>query len=130
MVAGIAESAGSPRQAVLRSFEMAIAVILKDGSRDGCLLVNTALELAAHDSESEEIVRRAFTGMEGFYRTMIVKGQTGGEIPPEVSPPDAARALLGLFLGLRVLVRSRPDPFLLQSIREQAEVLLGGAAPT
>ena len=79
-VAEIARSSKSPRQAIKRIFRMASAAILEDGSRDGCLLINTALELSPHDCASEEIVRRAFTGMEGFFRTMIERGQASGEI--------------------------------------------------
>ena len=45
-----------------------------------------------------------------------------------MSPTHAARALLGLFLGLRVLGRSRPDAPLLRSIKKQAEALLSAPA--
>ena len=37
---------------------------------------------------------------------------------------ETARALLGLFIGLRVLSRSRPEEALLRSITHQAEALL------
>ena len=123
LVAEIVQSAASPRQAIKDTFEMAIAVVL-EGSRDGCLLINTALELSPHDRESAEIVTRAFVAMEGFFRSMIEQGQANGEIPENVSPTDTARALLSLFIGLRVLARSRPEASLLRSIANQAEALL------
>ena len=74
---------------------------------------------------TEEIVSHAFTEMETFFRTMIEEGQAQGEIGEEVSATDAARALLGLIIGLRVLARSRPEGPLLRSIENQAETLLG-----
>ena len=114
----------SPRQAVLDVFEGAIAVAVEDGSRDGCLLVNTALELSPHDGEIAAIVANAFTEAEAFFRSMIERGQAGGEIPTEVDPVSAARSLLSLFIGLRVLSRSRPEEALLRSIAHQAEALL------
>ena len=123
-VAEIARSSKSPRQTIKRIFRMASAAILEDGSRDGCLLINTALELSPHDCASEEIVRSAFTGMEGFFRTMIERGQASGEISRDLSATDTARALLGLFIGLRVLARSRPEAPLLRSIEKQADDLL------
>ncbi len=62
--------------------------------------------------------------MEGFFRAMIEKGQAAGQIPATVDPVDTARALLSLFIGLRVLSRSRPDAALLRSVAKQAEALL------
>ncbi len=52
------------------------------------------------------------------------QGQAEGDISEEVSPTHTARALLGLFLGLRVLARSRPEASALRSIKNQAEALL------
>ena len=47
-----------------------------------------------------------------------------GEIPAGLNAAETARALLGLFIGLRVLSRSRPEKALLRSIARQAEALL------
>lgn len=116
---------GSPRKAIEAAFEGAIAAVLESGSRDGCFLVNTALELSPHDEEVAEIVGHGLVEMEAFFREMIEKGQASGEIPPHVAAADTARALLGLFVGLRVLSRSRPEKSLLRSIASQAEALLG-----
>ena len=114
----------SPRQAMLDVFEAAIDAALVDGSRDGCLLINTALELSPHDPEVADIVARAFTEMEAFFRTAIDRGQALGEIRETVAGDKTARALLGLFIGLRVLARSRPEEPLLRSIVQQAEDLV------
>ena len=94
------------------------------GARDGCLLVNTALELSPHDPEISEIVREGLAEMEGFFRRMVAKGQTAGEIPAGLNAAETARALLGLFIGLRVLSRSRPEKALLRAIARQAGALV------
>ncbi len=117
-------AAPSAKRAILGAFEAVIASVLKDGARDGCLLVNTALELSPHDPEISEIVRAGLAEMEGFFRRMVVKGQAAGEIPAGLDAVEAARALLGLFVGLRVLSRSRPEKALLRAIARQAEGLL------
>ena len=62
--------------------------------------------------------------METFFRTMIERGQAAGEVPESVDPTDAARALLGLFVGLRVLARSRPEAPLLRALAVQADALI------
>jgi len=55
---------------------------------------------------------------------MIEAGQTAREIPKRIDAAETARALLGLFIGLRVLARSRPEAPLLRSIARQAAALL------
>lgn len=112
----------SPRQAILDVFEAAIAVVVEDGVRDGCLLINTALELSPHDREIAEIVAHAFAAMEEFFRVKIEQGQAGGEISGALAPVDTARSLLSLFIGLRVLARSRPEEPLLRSIADHAGI--------
>jgi len=118
-------ASGSPREAIVAAFDQAIAAVVGAGSRDGCLLVNTALELSPHDPEIATIVGRGLREMETFFGDMIEQGQAAGEIPRHVLPGEAARGLLGLLIGLRVLSRSRPEEPLLRSIGRQAEALLG-----
>ncbi len=117
-------AAPSAKRAIRDAFEAVIASVLKDGARDGCLLVNTALELSPHDPEIAGIVRDGLAEMEGFFRRMVKRGQAAGEIPAGLDAVATARALLGLFIGLRVLSRSRPERALLRAIARQAEALL------
>ena len=49
-----------PRAAILAVFDGAIGAALSDGSRSGCLLVNTAIELSPHDAE---IAKTVATGL-------------------------------------------------------------------
>ena len=115
----------SPRQAILGLFQDTVTTVVEYEARNGCFLINTALELSPHDEEVAEIVRTAFSHMEHkFFRKMIEKGRASGEIATSVVPALTARALLSLFIGLQVLSRSRPEKLLLQSIAKQAEALL------
>ena len=114
----------SPRQAVMAVFDGAVAAVLEDGSQDGCMEVNIALELSPHDEEVAIVVAGAFAGMEVFLRDAVERGQICGEISRQTDPGATARALLALFLGLRVLARSRPEEELLRDVARQAEVLL------
>lgn len=114
----------SPRQSIMAVFEEVIDAVLNGGSRDGCLLVNTALELSPHDPEIGAVVADALAEMEAFFRTMIEQGQSSGEIPGTVDAADTAGSLLGLFVGLRVLSRSRPEPALLRAVGAQANAML------
>lgn len=119
----LAKSA-SPRDAILAAFEGVVSAALETGSRDGCLLVNTALELSPHDEEIAGIVRHGLTGMETFFREMIGLGQRRGDIRGNLDSVEAAGRLLAVLIGLRVLSRSRPEEPLLRSVASQAAAIL------
>jgi TetR/AcrR family transcriptional repressor of nem operon len=83
-------------------------------------MTNTAMELAPHDTDAEQIVVRTQKGVETFFARMIKKGQAAGEIGSHVKPREAAGRLLALLIGLSVLCRSRPERALLQGIVDDA----------
>lgn len=118
----------SPREAVLAVFETAASVAVEDGLQNGCLEVNAALELGAHDEEVASLVADAFAGMAEFFCASIERGQACGEISPEVDPEQTAKSLLGLLLGLRVLACVSPDESFPESVVGQAEALLPSPA--
>ena len=122
------EKDDSPRGAVLAVFNAAASVALKGGSREGCLEVNAATELGAHDEEVASLVADAFAGMAKFFCASIERGQACGEISPKVDPTQTSKSLLGLFLGLRVLACVSPDDSFLESVVGQAEALLPSPA--
>ncbi len=122
-LAGI-EKGHRPAEAIAAAFDNVISAALQGRCRKGCLLVNTALELSPHDPEIDRIVRDSLTEVERFFRTMIERGQQDGSIRGDLDAAATAQALLGLFLGLRVLTRSRPERALLESIGQQARAML------
>ena len=110
------ESKYGPLEAIRRAFLAFTSEASKEGRNCGCFLTNTALELAAHDPEAGRIVSRAQKETEAWFARMIEKGKAQGEVAPHVSPATAASALLALLIGVSVLVRSRPEPAILQAI--------------
>jgi len=119
----LAKSA-SPSESILNVFEEAIAALVVGGSRDGCFVINTAAELAAHDDEVAEVVTVMFRETEQVFRALIEQGQELGEIPATVDAVLTARSLLSLYIGLRILTRSNPDLSVLQAIKSQAGALI------
>lgn len=105
-----------PREAIRKVFGSFIDETSATGSNRGCFLTNTALELAAHDPEIKQFVAAAQKDVEGFFVRMIKRGKADGSIAGHVKTQDTARALLASLLGVLVLVRSRPDRDILQSI--------------
>ena len=115
----------SPRQAVLGMFEDICDRVQAGEDRNGCFIINTALELSPHDKEVSKIVNRTFAYIEkNFFRKMIIRGQASGEISRSVVPSAASRILLSLFIGLRVLSRNHPEKVVLNAIKDQVAALL------
>ena len=120
----IVAQSSSPSEVIMNVFEAAIAALVVEGSRDGCFIINTAVELAAHDDEVAEVIATIARQTEQAFRALIEQGQETGGIPDTVDPVLTARSLLSLFIGLRILTRSRPDMALLQAIKNQARALI------
>ena len=114
----------APREAILAAFRKVVETCEEGRNRKGCLLVNTAIELSPHDSDIGDIVKAKLEEVETFFRARIEAAQKEGTIRPEIPAAEKARVLFGLFIGLRVITRSRPDPVLMASIVNQVEALL------
>lgn len=93
-------------------------------SRQGCFLVNAALELSPSDSDVAEIVQIAFDDNEQFFLEQIRAGQQEGEISPEVDCEATACLLLAQYAGLMVLVRAGSPQPVLDAAVGQVEKLL------
>jgi TetR/AcrR family transcriptional repressor of nem operon len=120
----------APRQAIGMFFAEIVERSLNDRRRKGCMLVNSALEVAPHDAEICGVVAGVLTEIEAFFRRSVEAGQADGTIAARQSADDLARLLLGALLGIRVLARVRPERDLLQGLVRPVFALLDGyAAP-
>lgn len=98
-------NATAPRSALIRVFELAVEAGAAR-QHDHCLLVNTAMQLKCSDPEVTQMVESAFLDMETSFRTAIEHAAGRGEVAGGVDAVQTARALLSLYLGLCVLIRS------------------------
>lgn len=113
-----------PRQAIDAFFTEIIQRSLDDPQQKGCMLVNSALEVAPHDPELKEIVAGVLSRIEAFFRRCARAGQRDGTITTCQSATDLGRLLLSVHIGLRVLARARPDRALLEGAVRPALALL------
>ena len=110
----------SPLDAIEALFEGWVRSILADPDRGGCFITNTALELAAHDTEIGELVAESQKDTEKFLASLLRKAKASGEIGGHVNVSRSAQSLLAALFGLLVLARSRPERPLLRSIARTA----------
>jgi TetR/AcrR family transcriptional repressor of nem operon len=111
------ETALPPRRAIEAFLVEIVERSLQD--RLGCMLVNTALELAPHDPAMAETVAERMDELEAFFTRCVAAGQRDGTIDPTRSAADMGRLFLTTVFGLRVLARGRPERALLEgSVRQ------------
>ena len=72
----------------------------------GCLIVNSATEMALRDKEVEEKIEDAFVQTEHFLAELVRKGQQTGEFSCEYDAEVLAEILQNTLLGIRVLLRT------------------------
>ncbi|ACS99272.1 TetR/AcrR family transcriptional regulator [Paenibacillus sp. JDR-2] len=100
-----AQSSLSTKAAIRSVMEAAIAQ--NEERPKGCLMVNTAVELAMHDPELETCVNQSWSGTEELFRKLIIKGQQAGELSASLDPELLAPYLNNALIGLRVMVKTQ-----------------------
>lgn len=117
----------APDQAIRAFFNDIVERSLDDPDHKGCMLVNSALELAPHDAEFRKRVAGALARVESFFLRHIEAGQAAGSITRSMPAKVLAGHLVGILMGVRVLARARPERRVLANVVEPALALLAGA---
>ncbi|MCU7825912.1 TetR/AcrR family transcriptional regulator [Kitasatospora sp. DSM 101779] len=76
----------------------------------GCLITNTATELAARDPDAARRVRASWDTLETLTAGALARAQAQGELAPEKDPRALARLLLTVMQGMRVIGKAGDDP--------------------
>jgi TetR/AcrR family transcriptional regulator, transcriptional repressor for nem operon len=84
----------------------------------GCFLVNTAVELAKHDSEAIDWVHLRWTYTEQLIRDIILEGQQSGEFSKSLDAEGLSYYFINALIGLRVMVKTISDREKLRQIIE------------
>ena len=75
----------------------------------GCLVVATAMELAAHDSEVQHRIARFFRLLEARLTARLLRAQANGELAEGIEPASAAHLLVCVVEGMRVVGKTSPS---------------------
>ncbi|MGN7761516.1 TetR/AcrR family transcriptional regulator [Paenibacillus sp. 22594] len=119
---GRVEGTDSAKEAIRLLFD---TIIYKQESEPtGCLLVNTAVELANHDPVATSKVNEAFLHTEQLFERLVVQGQASGEISSRHQAANLAVFLHNALVGLRVMVKTTPDKGKLQTIADTTLAML------
>lgn len=118
------EGDGRPKEAIRAFLTEIIERSLADRDRKGCLLVNSALDVAPHDAEIGKVVAGYLEEIRAFFQRNIEAGRRAGQMPRNLDAAGVSAHLLGVLMGIRVLARAKPDRALLESVARPALDLL------
>ncbi|MET8636941.1 TetR/AcrR family transcriptional regulator [Streptomyces sp. NPDC004096] len=104
-------------RAVLRRFAAEAAA---EERFSGCLVTNTAAELAPHDPEAARRVEQRWDCTETLLHSALARAQAQGELSGDRDPRALARMLLVVMQGLRVAGKASSDPARVRDAAEQA----------
>jgi TetR/AcrR family transcriptional regulator, transcriptional repressor for nem operon len=119
------ETSLPPGRAVSAFFGEIVERSVGDPQKRGCMLVNSALEATPEDEDLREAVIEELAEVRDFFHRCLSAGQRGGEIPGVVPAQDAARHLVAVMIGMRVLARVNPERAWLAGAISPALSLLG-----
>jgi TetR/AcrR family transcriptional repressor of nem operon len=126
---GRLEASLTPGRAIAVFFRELIDRSLADPRHRGCMLMNSAMEVTPDDPDMRRIIADELVVIERFLHRCVLAAQKSGEVPKDETADDLARMLLALLVGMRVLVRVRPDVKLLTGLVRPALAMLNLSLP-
>lgn len=115
------EALDDPVTAITEFFDAVVTQTVNDQQHKGCFLFNTALEIASHDTQVNDIVTNGVREIEAFLKRSIEVGQARDSIPGDLEPDATAKSLLASLVAIRVLGRGVFAEDALRSIANQAK---------
>src|SRR5580704_1159565 len=110
------EARHQPKEAIRAFLAEIIDRSLKDPDRRGCLLVNSALDVAPHDAKIGRVVAGYLDELRAFFRRNLEAARQAGRVPGSLDPDEVSGHLLAVVLGIRVLARTGAKRRLLEGV--------------
>jgi TetR/AcrR family transcriptional repressor of nem operon len=125
---GDLEQPGASLAELRAFFDDRVRDMLADEGCRGCLIANSAIELAAQDDEVATIVRAHYARMVRCFETALRNARAQGEISASIVPARTGATLFATCLGLMVISKAKPAPEVLYAIVDTAFGSLVGPA--
>ena len=122
---GALERPGASVGEVRAYFDGLIEDLMGAEGRSGCLMVNSAMELAAEDSEVSRVVRGHMARLERNAEQALRNAKDRREVPSHVDPAAKATQLMATAMGLMVVGKTNPGREVLTTIVDGAFADLG-----
>jgi TetR/AcrR family transcriptional regulator, transcriptional repressor for nem operon len=113
---GALERPGAGLRELRAYFDGLVQDLSTPEGRIGCLMVNSAVELAAEDQEVGDLVRGHMSRLERNAERALRNAKRAGEIPASVNPRAKATQLMATGIGLMVVGKTDPGRKVLETI--------------
>jgi TetR/AcrR family transcriptional repressor of nem operon len=110
------DAPGSGLEAIRRFFRLKVELAQERGRPRGCLVTNSAAELASRDRGTASRVGATLGKIETAFYRAVVRAQKVGEIDPARDARALARFLTSSAQGLSVMAKTSPDRATLDDI--------------
>lgn len=110
------ESPGSAKAAIRQLFSNIVDRRSHSQSYNGCMMVNSTVELAARDPAIERQANNDVVRTEEVFYNALLRAREGGEISPQRNLKELARFLNNSLRGLQVMAKATSDLAMLQDI--------------
>jgi TetR/AcrR family transcriptional repressor of nem operon len=97
-------------------FQYVVSSSLQKKLSKGCFMVNSAIELAPHNSEVANIINANNEDIENAFFRLIKKGQEAGQFSKDQTARALARFVFNSISGLRVASKSTTDKKLFDDV--------------
>ena len=117
---GDLEEPGASVAQIRAYFDGLVRDLLSPEGRQGCLLINSAIENAAADPEVAAVVRGHMARIERCFTGALRTAIDLGEIPASVNVTAVAKGLMATASGMMVVGKANPDEEVLRIIVDNA----------
>ena len=90
----------------------------------GCMICNTAIEIAPHDETIAEAVRGLFDELTSVFATALDNAQQAGEVSKKLDTKATAEVLVGMLQGAAVFARTGTSKARLKRYGDSAMAIL------
>ncbi|MFO1159750.1 MAG: TetR/AcrR family transcriptional regulator [Reyranellaceae bacterium] len=118
------EASHRPKEAIIAFIDEIVERSLEDPDRKGCLLINSALDVAPHDAEIGKVVSGYLDEIRAFFHRNLEAARKAGQVPRKTDPVSVSTHLLGVVAGIRVLARTGAKRATLEDVARPALALL------
>lgn len=110
------DAPGSALGAIRRFFRLKVDAAQARSRPRGCLVTNSATELASRDRRTASRIGATLGRIEAAFHRAVIRGQQAGEIDPERDARALARFLTSSAQGLSVMAKASPERTPLEDI--------------
>lgn len=107
---------GTARDCIGSALRFVVDSDLAQPLRRGCLIGNTAVELAGHDADLAQKIQRMQSESTGWFMSRLERGQLDGDVSKDIDPRAYAEFLATTLAGLRVMAMTHDAPVLYRVI--------------